>query len=80
MKELITKRGYTILSSLFFFIAISVISGELIFVTISMFLFSIFLVELFIFLFSSTELEKIEVVRKITKHEKTVCNRIRAVS
>jgi uncharacterized protein (DUF58 family) len=68
MKELITKRGYTILSSLFFFIAISVISGELIFVTISMFLFSIFLVELFIFLFSSTELEKIEVVRKITKN------------
>ena len=68
MKELITKRGYTILSSLFFFIAISVISGELIFVTISMFLFSIFLVELFIFLFSSTELEKIKVARKITKN------------
>lgn len=67
MRDLITRRGYSILSSLFVFVGISIISGELIFATISMFLFSIFFVELLIFLFTISQLSRIKVIREISK-------------
>ena len=67
MRELITRRGYSVLSSLFVFISISVISSEFIFLTISMFIFSLFLVELLIFVFSVRELSKLKIERKISK-------------
>ena len=67
MSKLITRRGYSILSSLFVFISIAIISSEFIFLTISMFIFSLFLVELLIFLFSIKELSLLKINRNISK-------------
>ena len=67
MSKLITRRGYSILSSLFVFISISIIAREFIFLTISMFIFSIFLVELLIFLFSIRELSSLKIIRDVSK-------------
>ena len=68
MSRLITRRGYSILSSLFVFISISIISSEFIFLTISMFIFSIFFVELLIFLFSIRELSALKISRDVSKN------------
>ena len=67
MSRLITRRGFSILSSLFVFISIAIISSEFIFLTISMFIFSIFLVELLIFLFSVKELSLLKISRDVSK-------------
>ena len=66
MRKLITRRGYSVLSSLFVFVTISIIASEFIFLTISMFIFSIFLVELLIFIFSVRELSRVKIIREIS--------------
>ena len=67
MRKLITRRGYSVLSSLFVFVTISIIASEFIFLTISMFIFSIFLVELLIFIFSVRELSSVKIIREISR-------------
>ena len=64
---MITRRGYSVLSSLFVFVTISIIASEFIFLTISMFIFSIFLVELLIFIFSVRELSSVKIIREISR-------------
>ena len=64
---MITRRGYSVLSSLFVFVTISIIASEFIFLTISMFIFSIFLVELLIFIFSVRELSRVKIIREISR-------------
>ena len=67
MRKLITRRGYSVLSSLFVFVTISIIASEFMFLTISIFIFSIFLVELLIFIFSVRELSRVKIIREISR-------------